>query len=80
MGERLATYEDSGKVFLRGCISGYRNRSYSPLQKLDSPSFLPRTRIRNNTRHRNIFNDWIQRGLRWHRFRFASTKDGPLGR
>ena len=80
MGGGLATYEDSGKVFLRSGISGYRGRNYPALQELDTPPFLPRIIFGNNARYRNVFNDWIQRRLRWDWFRFASTKDRPLGR
>ena len=66
MGGRLATYEDSGKVFLRGSVSSVRGRSYPALQKLDSSSLLPGTNARTNSklpRRRNGFTNWIQRRL-----------------
>ena len=50
MGERLATYEDSGEVFLRRSISSVRGRSYSALQELDSSPFLPSSDFRRNSK------------------------------
>ena len=66
MGGRVAAYEDSGEVFLRGSISSRGGRSYSALQELDSSPFLPRTNFRRNSqlpRYRQFFNNWILRGL-----------------
>jgi hypothetical protein len=43
MGGRLATYEDSGKVFLWRGVPSVRGRRYPALQKLDTSSLLPAT-------------------------------------
>jgi hypothetical protein len=50
MGGGLAGYEDSGEVFLRRKFSSVRGRSYSALQELDSPSFLPCSNARRNSK------------------------------
>jgi hypothetical protein len=66
MGGRVVGYEDTGEVFLRGRISGYRGRSYQALQKLDSTSLLPRSESgRDNklSRYGQLFNYRILCGL-----------------
>jgi hypothetical protein len=66
MGGRLATYEDSGKVFLRGIISSVRRRSYAALQELDTSSHLPGSDFRRDSklqRYGQLFNYWILCGL-----------------
>jgi hypothetical protein len=63
MGGRVATNEDSGEVFLRGSISGFRGRSYSALQELDSSPFLPGGCSRTLARYGQLFNYRIRRGL-----------------
>jgi hypothetical protein len=66
MGGRVAAYEDSGEVFLRGSISSRRGRSYSALQELDSSPLLPRTDFRRDSElsgYGQLFNYWILRGL-----------------
>jgi len=83
MGGGLATYEDSGKVFLRGSISSVRGRSYAALQELDSSSFLPSSDFGRDSklqRHGQLFNDWIFRGLFGDRVRPAREEIRPVGR
>jgi hypothetical protein len=80
MGGRLATYENSGKVFLRGFVSSYGGRSYPALQKLDSSPLLPGAYSGTYSRYRNVFNDWIQRGLLRNWLRPTRSKDRPVGR
>lgn len=80
MGGRLATYENSGEVFLRGRVSGFRGRGYSALQELDSSPLLPRTIGRATPGLRINFDDWFQRRLFGNGFRHSSTEDRPLGR
>lgn len=80
MGGRLATYEDSREVFLRGRISGFRGRGYSALQELDSSPLLPGTIYRATPGLRIDGDDWIQRRLFGNRVRHSSTEDRPLGR
>jgi hypothetical protein len=66
MGGRVAAYEDSGEVFLRGSISSRGGRSYSALQELDSSSFLPGSNFGRNSklsRYGQRFKYWILRGL-----------------
>jgi hypothetical protein len=66
MGEGLAGYEDSGKVFLRRKLSSVRGRSNSALQELDSSPFLPGTYFRRNSelsRYGQLFNYRILSGL-----------------
>jgi hypothetical protein len=66
MGGRVAGYEDTGEVFLRGRISGYRGGSYQTLQELDSTSLLPRSESgRDNklSRYGQLFNYRILCGL-----------------
>jgi hypothetical protein len=83
MGGRLATYEDSREVFLRGCISSNRGRSYSTLQKLDSSPLLPSSVSGGHsklTRRRDFFDYWIQRRLFGDGFRPAREEIRPVGR
>jgi len=66
MGGRVAAYENSGEVFLRGSISSRGGRSYSALQELDSSSFLPGSNFGGNSklsRYGQLFKYWILRGL-----------------
>jgi hypothetical protein len=66
MGGRVAAYEDSGEVFLRGSISSRRGRSYSALQELDSSPLLPRTDFRRDSElsgYGQLFNNRILRRL-----------------
>jgi hypothetical protein len=66
MGGRVAGYEDTREVFLRGRISGYRGGSYEALQELDSPSLLPRSESGRDyklTRYGQLFNYRILCGL-----------------
>jgi hypothetical protein len=66
MGEGLAGYEDSGKVFLRRKLSSVRGRSNPALQELDSSPFLPRTdfgRDSKLSRYGQLFKYWILRRL-----------------
>jgi hypothetical protein len=66
MGGRMAAYENSGEVFLRGSISSRGGRSYSALQELDSSSFLPSSKFGRNSklsRYGQRFKYWILRGL-----------------
>jgi hypothetical protein len=66
MGGRLATYEDSGKVFLWRNVSSVRGRSYPALQELDSSPFLPACYVGRNSklpRRREHFVDWFFSGL-----------------
>ncbi len=72
MGGGLASYEDSGEVFLRRKFSSVRGRSYSALQELDSSPFLPGSNARrdsqfqrygqlfNNRILRRLFGDWLR--------------------
>ena len=53
MGGRLATYEDSGKVFLRRKFSSVRGRSNSALQELDSSPLLPGSESRRDSNFRD---------------------------
>lgn len=83
MGGRLATYEDSGEVFLRGIVSSVRGRSYPALQKLDSSPLLPATDFGRDSklpRRRNYFNDWIRSGLFRDGARPARQEVRPVGR
>jgi hypothetical protein len=81
MGGRVATYEDSGEVFLRGSVSSVRRGSYPALQELDSSPFLPDFR-----RHSEFpgygfeFNDWILSGLSRHGTRPSRQEVRPVGR
>jgi hypothetical protein len=66
MGGRLATYEDSGKVFLWRNVSSVRGRSYPALQELDSSPLLPACYVGRDSklpRYGFKFNDWIRSGL-----------------
>jgi hypothetical protein len=66
MGGRLATYEDSGKVFLRRKFSSVRGRSNSALQELDSSPLLPGSVFRRDSklqRYGQCFEYRILRGL-----------------
>ena len=66
MGGRLATYEDSGKVFLRRNFSSVRGRSNSALQELDSSPLLPGSDFGRDSklqRYGQLFNYWIRCGL-----------------
>jgi hypothetical protein len=66
MGGRLATYEDSREVFLRGSISSLRGRSYSALQELDSSPLLPGSDFGRDSelqRYGQLFNYRIRSGL-----------------
>ena len=77
MGGRLATYEDSGKVFLWRNVSSVWGRSYAALQKLDSPSFLSSPNLRRNfefPRYRQRFVYWFFRRLFGNRFRPTREK------
>jgi len=83
MGGRLATYEDSGEVFLRGSISSRGGRSYSALQELDSSSFLPSSDFGRDSklqRHGQFFKYWIFCGLFGDRIRPAREEIRPVGR
>jgi hypothetical protein len=74
MGGGLAAYEDSGKVFLWRSVSSVGRRSYSALQELDTPSFLPSSESRRDSklpRYGFKFNDWIFSGLFRNGFRFT---------
>ena len=74
MGGRLATYEDSGEVFLRGSISSLRGRSYSALQELDSSPLLPGSDFRRDSelqRYGQFGNYWILGRLLGDRLRLA---------
>jgi len=82
MGGGLAN-EDSGEVFLRGSISGYRGRGYSTSQELGSPPLLPGSDFRRDSelpRRGNFFDDWIQRGLFGNGIRHSGEEIRPLGR
>jgi len=50
MGEGLAGYENSGKVFLWRNVSSVGGRSYSTLQELDSSPFLPCSDFRRDSK------------------------------
>lgn len=66
MGEGLAGYEDSGKVFLWRKLSSVRGRSNPALQELDSSSFLPGSDSRRDSklqRYGQRFNNRILRRL-----------------
>jgi hypothetical protein len=66
MGGRLATYEDSGKVFLWRNVSSVRGRSYPALQELDSSPFLPACYVGRDSKlsgRREHFVDWFFSGL-----------------
>jgi hypothetical protein len=83
MGGRLATYEDSGKVFLWRGVPSVRGRRYPALQKLDTSSLLPATGLGRDfklQRYRNHFVDWICGGLFWHGLRLARKEVRPVGR
>jgi len=83
MGGRLATYEDSGEVFLRRSISSVRGRSYSALQELDTSSLLPSSESRRDSklpRYGFKFNDWIRSGLFRDGSRPARQEVRPVGR
>jgi len=80
MGGRLATYENSGKVFLRGFVSSYGGRSYAALQELDSSPLLPRPDSRNYSGYRNLFDYRLYGRLLGNRIRFTGEEIRPLGR
>ena len=83
MGGRLATYEDSGEVFLRGSISSLRGRSYSALQELDSSPLLPGSDFRGDSelqRYGQLFNYRIRSGLFGDGLRPSSEEIRPVGR
>jgi hypothetical protein len=83
MGGRVATYEDSGKVFLRGRISGVRGRSYPALQELDSSPLLPSSDFRRHSefqRLRDDFDNWLFGRLFRHGPRHSSEEIRSLGR
>ena len=83
MGGRLATYEDSGEVFLRGSISSLRRRSYAALQELDSSPFLPGSDFRRNSklqRYGQLFNYRVRSRLFGDGLRPSSEEIRPVGR
>ena len=83
MGGRLATYEDSGEVFLRGSISSLGGRSYSALQELDSSPLLPVSDFRRNSklqRYGKRFQYRIFSGLFWDWVRPSREEIRPVGR
>ena len=66
MGGRLATYEDSGKVFLRSVISSVGGRSYAATQELGSSPLLPSSDFGRDSklpRRRDFFNNRFFNGL-----------------
>lgn len=83
MGGRVAGYEDTREVFLRGRISGYRGGSYEALQELDPTSLLPSSRSRRNykpKRYGKFFVYRILSGLLRHGVRPAREEVRSVGR
>ena len=83
MGGRVATYEDSGEVFLRRGVSSVRGRSYSALQELDSSPFLPSSDFRRDSelsRYGQRFFYRIFSGLFWDGLRPSREEIRPVGR
>jgi hypothetical protein len=80
MGGRVATYEDSGEVFLRGSVSSVRRGSYPALQELGTSPLLPASRPRRHSKlsgHRNKFVAWIRSRLLRHGLDLPAKKYDP---